>query len=58
MCEALGHQALHPNEQQWRVICMPILKEPKVRTNIHFVAVDNNGTTLQDIWGNEEGPSM
>ena len=57
VCEALGHRPLHPNEQQWRVICSRILKEPKVPTNIHFVAIDDYGTTLQDIQGNEEGPS-
>ena len=56
-CEALGHRPLHPNEQQWRVICSRILKEPKVATNIHFIAIDDYGTTLQDIQGNEEGPS-
>jgi hypothetical protein len=56
-CEALGHRPLHPNEQQWRVICSRILKEPKVTTNVHFITVDDYGTTLQDIQGNEEGPS-
>jgi hypothetical protein len=56
-CEALGHQPLHPNEQQWRVICSRILKEPKITANVHFIAVDDYGTTLQDIQGNEEGPS-
>ena len=58
ICQALGHQPLHPNEQQWRVICSHILKEPKVATNVHFVAIDNYGTTLQDLQGNKEGPSM
>ena len=57
VCEALGHRALHPNEQQWRAICSRILKEPKVATNVHFVAVDDYGTTLQELQGNEEGPS-
>ena len=56
-CEALGHRVLHPNEQQWRVICARILKEPKTTTNVHFVAIDDYGTTLQDLQGNEEGPS-
>jgi hypothetical protein len=57
MCEALGHRPLHPNEQQWRVICSRILKEPRAATNIHLVAIDDYGTTLQDLQGNEEGPS-
>ena len=56
-CEALGHRTLHPNEQQWRVICSRILKEPKVTTNVHLVAIDDYGTTLQDLQGNGEGPS-
>jgi hypothetical protein len=57
-CIALGHRVLHPNEQQWRVICARILKEPKVTTtNIHLVAIDDYGTTLQDLQGNGEGPS-
>lgn len=56
-CEALGFRTLHPNEQQWRVLCARILKEPKVTTNVHLVAIDDYGTTLQDIQGNEEGPS-
>ena len=56
-CEAFGHRTLHPNEQQWRVICSRILKEPRAPTNIHLVAIDDYGTTLQDLQGNEEGPS-
>lgn len=56
-CVALGYRVLHPNEQQWRVICSRILKEPRHTTNIHYVAIDNYGTTLQDIQGNGEGPS-
>lgn len=58
-CIALGHRPLHPNEQQWRVICSRILKEPRVgpTTNVHLVAIDDYGTTLQDIQGNEDGPS-
>ena len=56
-CEALGFRPLHPNEQLWRVICARVLKEPKVTTNIQFIAVDDYGTTLQDIQGNGEGPS-
>ena len=56
-CTGLGYRVLHPNEQQWRVICARILKEPKPTTNVHFIAIDDYGTTLQDIQGNEEGPS-
>lgn len=56
-CTVLGHRVLHPNEQQWRVICSRILKEPRLATNIHFVAVDDYGSSLQDIQGNGEGPS-
>jgi hypothetical protein len=56
-CTSLGHRVLHPNEQQWRAICSRILKEPRVATNIHFVAIDDYGSTLQDIQGNGEGPS-
>ena len=61
---AQGKTALHsdialftPNEQQWRVICARILKEPKSVTNVHFVAIDDYGTTLQDLQGKGEGPS-
>jgi hypothetical protein len=56
-CIALGYRVLHPNEQQWRVICSRILKEPRTATNIHFLAIDDYGTTLHDIQGNGEGPS-
>ena len=56
-CQALGHRPLHPNEQQWRVICSRILKEPRRTTDVRFLAVDDYGTTLQDLQGNEEGPS-
>jgi hypothetical protein len=56
-CEALGFRVLHTNEQQWRVICARVLKEPRQPTNINLVAIDDYGTTLQDIQGNGEGPS-
>ena len=56
-CVTLGYRPLHPNEQQWRVICARILKEPRATTNIHYVAINDYGTTLQDMQGNEEGPS-
>ena len=55
-CKVLGHQPLHPNKQQWRVICVHILRDPKVATNVHFMVVDDYGTTLQEIQGNGEGP--
>jgi hypothetical protein len=57
-CVGLGYRVLHPNEQQWRAICGRILKEPRSTTNVHYVAVDDYGTTLQDFQGNGEGPSM
>ena len=57
-CKALGHQPLHLNEQQWRVICAHILKEPKTATNVHFITVDDYSTTLQEIQENGEGPPM
>ena len=57
ICQALGHRMLHPNEQQWRAICTRVFKEPRVTTNVHLVAVDDYGTTLQDLQGNGEGPS-
>ena len=56
-CTTLGYRHLHPNEQQWRAICTRVLKEPRAATNIHYVAIDDYGTTLQDIQGNGEGPS-
>lgn len=56
-CQALGHRPLHPNEQQWRVICARILKEPRRVADVRFLAVDDYGTTLQDIQGNGEGSS-
>jgi hypothetical protein len=56
-CEGMGFRTLHPNEQLWRVICGRVLKEPRVTTNVHYLAVDDYGTTLQEIQGNGEGPS-
>jgi hypothetical protein len=56
-CEALGFRILHPNEQQWRAICTRILKEPRTVVNMQYVAIDDYGTTLQDLQGNGEGPS-
>ena len=57
LCKSLGYRTLHPNEQQWRVICSRILKEPRPTANVHFLAIDDYGTTIQDIQGNGEGPS-
>jgi hypothetical protein len=56
-CVALGYRVLHPNEQQWRAICTRVLKEPRAATNIHYLAIDDYGTTLQEVQGNGEGPS-
>ena len=57
ICQAMGHRPLHPNEQQWRVICSRILKEPKRAADVRFLAVDDYGTTWQGNQGNGEGPS-
>ena len=57
VCQAMGHRPLHPNEQQWRVICARILKEPKRVADVRFLTVDDYGTTWQGSQGNEEGPS-
>jgi hypothetical protein len=56
-CQALGHRPLHPYEQQWRVICARILKEPRRVADVRYLAIDDYGTTWQGIQGNEEGPS-
>ena len=53
-----GQRPLHPNEQAWRVICSRVLKESRITANIQLVAVDDYGTTWQEIQGNEEGPSV
>ena len=53
-----GQRPLHPNEQAWRAICSRILKESRATANIHLVAIDDYGTTWQDMQGNEEGPSV
>jgi hypothetical protein len=52
-----GNFPLHPNEQSWRVLCTRILKELRRMANIQLVAVDDYGTTWEDIQGNGEGPS-
>ena len=56
-CLALGFRPLHHNEQQWRVICGRILKEPRRVADVRFLAIDDYGTTWQEVQGNEEGPS-
>ena len=55
ICQSLGHQPLHPNKQLWRVMCGHILKESRTTTNVHFIAIDDYGTTLQDIQGKQGG---
>lgn len=52
-----GNRALHPHEQTWRAICSRILRQTRVAANVQMVAVDDYGTTWQDVQGNEEGPS-
>ena len=52
-----GNRALHLHEQAWRAICSRILKQTRNVTNIQLVAVDDYGTTWQDMQGNGEGPS-
>ena len=68
-CGFLGHMGrrdgstcgdnrpLHPREQTWRSICSRILRQTRSTANIQMVAVDDYGSTWQDIQGNEEGPS-
>lgn len=52
-----GRRVLHPNEQAWHAICSRILKEPRQVANIQIVAIDDYGTTWQEVQGNEEGLS-
>jgi hypothetical protein len=53
-----GNRALHPHEQTWRAICSRILRQTRnAAANIQLVAVDDYGTTWQEVQGNEEGPS-
>jgi hypothetical protein len=52
-----GNRALHPHEQTWRAICSRTLRQTRAATNIQLVAVDDYGTTWQDVQGKEEGPS-
>ena len=52
-----GNRALHPHEQTWRAICSRILRQTRTTANIQMVAVDDYGTTWQEVQGNEDGPS-
>ena len=52
-----GNRALHPHEQNWRAICSRILRQTRAAASIQLVAVDDYGTTWQDVQGNEDGPS-
>ena len=54
-CE--GNRALHPHEQTWRAICSRILRQTRTIANVKLVAVDDYGTTWQELQGNEDGPS-
>ena len=52
-----GNRALHPHEQNWRAIAARILRQTRAVANVQLVAVDDYGTTWQDVQGNEDGPS-
>lgn len=52
-----GTRALHPHEQTWRAICSRILRQTRTVANVHMVAVDDYGTTWQEVQGNGDGPS-
>jgi hypothetical protein len=52
-----GNRALHAHEQTWRSICSRILRQTRNAVNIQLVAVDDYGTSWQDVQGNEDGPS-
>ena len=51
-----GNRALHPHEQTWCAICSCIFRQTRNIANIQLVAVDDYGTTWQEIQGNEDGP--
>ena len=51
-----GNRALHPHEQTWRAICSRIFRQTRVAASVQLVAVDDYGTSWQDVQGNEEGP--
>jgi hypothetical protein len=50
-----GNRALHVHEQTWRAICSRILRQTRVAASVQMVAVDDYGTTWQEVQGNEEG---
>jgi hypothetical protein len=50
-----GNRALHVHEQTWRAICSRILRQTRVAASIQMVAVDDYGTTWQEVQGNDEG---
>lgn len=52
-----GNRALHPHEQTWRSICSRTLRHTRSIASVQLVAVDDYGTTWQEMQGNEEGPS-
>ena len=52
-----GNRALHPHEQTWRAISSRILRQTRNTASIQFLAVDDYGTTWQEVQGNGEGPS-
>jgi len=56
-----GNRQLHTHEQAWRSICSRILRmtQPAVGSiaSVRLVAVDDYGTTWEEIQGNENGPS-
>ena len=52
-----GNRALHPHKQIWRAICSRILRQTRNAVNIQLVAVDDYGTSWQEVQGNEDGPS-
>jgi len=53
-----GNRALHQHEQTWRAICSRILRQTRNVANIQLVAVDDYGTSWQEVQGNENGPSI
>ena len=52
-----NNRALHAHEQTWRAIAARILRQTRNAANIQLVAVDDYGTTRQDVQGNKDGPS-
>jgi hypothetical protein len=52
-----GNRALHIHEQTWRAICSRIFRQTRAAASVQMVAMDDYGTTWQDVQGNEDGPS-